>query len=228
VKYARDTAGTAAAGRIGLDERSVRALLEYKERGQRAVVQHALYEHLKAQVGAPFATPFFLRSLTSNRSLWFVHFSRNWRARDEIGQIHWREAQGFADHRGDPGFQPLGFTPDRIRDPSQLIMDYGFNDPAKGRTVAALVGQVPDLIDTMLRDGQAPTLQAIFERHGGATPVTVPILREHVTRMQTEGELIVRTVEGKERRIGVQVGSDDRVLRKPQIQFHFPHRTRER
>ena len=217
----KETAGTAAAGRVGLEERHVAELLEHKERGGRALVQHALYEHLRGEVGAPNVTPFFLRSLKSNRSLWFLHFAQSWRARDEIGQIHWEVARGFADHRGDAGLRPLGFTPERLSDLGQLTMDYAFDAGAKARTAEAMANQIPDVVDALTREAGPPTLRDIFQRHGGPTPVTLPMLKSHIGAMQAEKELIVRAPSGHVRRVGVQIDPEDRIEREEQTRFHF-------
>jgi three-Cys-motif partner protein len=210
-----------AAARIGLTDTVVQQLLGMGERGGRALVQHGLYEHLREEVGARHATPFFLHSLASGRSLWFVHFSKSWRARDEIGQIHWNAAQGLVDHRGDPGFHSLGFTPERVRDPNQFTLDFAFDEPAKKRTAEALTSQIPSLVETMTRSGGPPTLRGIFENHGGPTPVTLPMLRQHLAQMHEEKELTVRASNGKERRAGVFIKADDTIERAAQRRFFF-------
>jgi hypothetical protein len=117
--------------------------------------------------------------------------------------------------------------PERVLDPDQFTLDFAFDEAAKGRTVAALTSQVPDLVEAMTRASGPPTLRGIFEHHGGPTPVTLPMLRQHIGQMQAEKKLIVRAPSGKERRQGVNIDADDRIERKQQTAFHFMRASRQ-
>jgi three-Cys-motif partner protein len=170
IDYLSDrTSELGAAIAAELDDGFVRDLVRIRESeqvGWRALIQHGLYGHLRNQLDAKYSSPFFLMSSKSHRALWFLHLSKHWKARDEIGIIHWNSASGSVDHRGDPGFEPLGFTPERKRDPSQLILDFGFDEAAKERSRAALHSQLCDKIIQMVGvEGHAPSLEHLFDQN---------------------------------------------------------------
>jgi three-Cys-motif partner protein len=224
IDYLSDrTSELSAAIAAELDDGFVRDLVRIRESeqvGWRALIQHGLYGHLRNQLDAKYSSPFFLMSSKSHRALWFLHLSKRWKARDEIGIIHWNSASGSVDHRGDPGFEPLGFTPERKRDPSQLILDFGFDEAAKERSRAALRSQLCDKIIQMVGvEGHAPSLEHLFDQNCNDTPVTSAMLQDAILTLRSESELVIRRADGRLKTTGSSVLFGDRLERPRQQAF---------
>ena len=83
-----------AFGEIDIDQGLVKELLQIKQDeqfGYRVLIQNGLYNHVQSVTGAPFYSPFFIKSPDAHRSYWFIHLSKHREARNEIGMIHWNE-----------------------------------------------------------------------------------------------------------------------------------------
>ncbi len=187
---------------------------EAEQVGWRAVIQHALYHHICDRLAVRYASPFFLMSQPSHRALWFLHFSKHWRARDEIGRLHWQAASGGAiDHRGGPGFRSLGFTPARRRDPGQLLLDYDFDTAARDRSRATVDEQLGDLVIAAAAEagGRPPSVAELFNRHCNDTPVTSDLLCDAIRTRRDAGDLLVRRDDGLPRRRGTRIALTDRL-----------------
>ena len=68
----------------------LKKLWEQSPADGRNVVQNALFDHVARITGAPYSSPFFVRSHTSRRAYWLVHLSKHHTARDVMGEIYWR------------------------------------------------------------------------------------------------------------------------------------------
>jgi hypothetical protein len=220
IDYLSDrTSDFRAAIAAELDEKFIQDLIRIRENeqvGWRALIQHGLYGHLRRNIDAQYVSPFFLMSAKSHRALWFLHLSKHWRARDEIGVIHWESASGAVDHRGDPGFQPLGFTPEYRRDLNQLSLDFGFDEAAKQRSRVALHEQLCDAIVQLVnRESEGPTVDRLFYEHCNDTPATSGMLKQSLQVLRDEGELIIRRGD-KVRPIGSTIDFGDRIQRPSQ------------
>ena len=221
IDYLSDrTSDLGAAVAAELDDGFVRDLVRIRESeqvGWRALIQHGLYGHLRRQLDVKYTSPFFLMSAQSHRALWFLHLSKHWKARDEIGFIHWDAASGSVDHRGDPGFKPLGFTPERKRNPDQLTLDFGFDEAAKARSRTALHGQLCDTIIRMISsEGHAPSVERLFDANCNDTPVTSAMLKDAILTLRAEKELIIRREDGRVKGTGLTLSLNDRVERPTQ------------
>jgi len=156
-------------------------------------------------------------SRRSHRALWFLHLSKHWKARDEIGLIHWATASGSVDHRGDPGFRSLGFTPERRSDPGQMTLDFGFYERAKLRSWDALNQQLCDKILGLIElDGEPPTVAEIFERHCNDSPVTSLMLKESILSLRRERELVIHKPDGRIVEVANKISFADRISRPDQ------------
>jgi len=101
-----------AFGEIDIDKGLVRELIKIKEAEQagfRALIQNGLYAHIQSMTGAPFYSPFFIKSPEAHRSYWFIHLSKHREARNEIGMIHWAENNTTV-HHGGAGLHALGLS----------------------------------------------------------------------------------------------------------------------
>lgn len=99
-----------AFGEIEIDPGFVREIIQIKKEeqvGYRALIQNTLYEQVQNATGAPFYSPFFIKSPGAHRSYWFIHLSKHREARNEIGMIHWAENNTTV-HNGGAGLHALG------------------------------------------------------------------------------------------------------------------------
>src|SRR5262245_34801258 len=90
-----------AFAEIDVDAGLVRELVQIKQAeqaGYRAAIQNGLYKHVQAVTGAPFYSPFFIKSPEAHRSYWLIHLSTHREARNEIGMIHWQENNTSVHH----------------------------------------------------------------------------------------------------------------------------------
>jgi GMT-like wHTH domain len=107
-----------------------------------------------------------------------------------------------------------GFTPERQKDPSQLTLDFGFDEFAKNRSRAALHEQLCDMIVRMIgAEGRAPSVEHLFDANCNDTPVTSAMLKDAILALRTEKELVIRRTDGRVREIGFTLSLSDRVER---------------
>lgn len=185
-----------AFGAIDVDPGFVRELIRFKESeqvGYRALIQNALYKHVQDHTGALFYSPFFIKSPEAHRSYWFIHLSQHREARNEIGNIHWQENNTTA-HHGRAGLHALGFSPGS--DPEQYVLDYVFDDHARGMSKDALKEQLPKLIFETAQSSGATTVETIFGQHCNDTPVVRTLLESALCDLRTEQELVIVDLEG--------------------------------
>src|SRR5260221_831371 len=118
-----------AFGVIDFNQDLVRELVrvgEEEQSGWRTVIQNTLYAHIQQATGAPHYSPFFVKASEGHRAYWLLHLSKHHEARNEIGNIHWEEANASI-HHGGAGFHALGFS--HSRDPFQLALGSVFAEP---------------------------------------------------------------------------------------------------
>ena len=181
---------------IGADQ--VRRMLDLKEEsGGRWAIQHLLYRHLVARTGAPYYTPFFIRSPASNRSYWLVHISKHPKARDEMAQLHWTMSNLFI-HQGGAGLRMLGFQPERVAE--QTAIDFDFGALAEERSRTALMSELPPVIfEAAFRSAKPATLETLFGRVCNETPATTTIISKVLLDLRAEGEVEIVTADGRPR-----------------------------
>lgn len=203
---------TDAFGEIDVDSAFLRELISIKQGeqvGYRAAIQNGLYRHVQDKTGAPFYSPFFIKSPQAHRSYWFIHLSKHREARNEIGMIHWAENNTTV-HHGGAGLNALGFTPGRTHE--QLTMDFVFDGHAKKMSRAALKEQLPRLVFEAADLDVAPTLEALFASRCNDTPVVREILEEVLLELRAEKELAIIDSEGKERPRTTTIAWEDRIV----------------
>jgi len=124
-----DEAFLKAVKPVELSLTDVQQLLNQKDqRDARWLIQNMLYTHFVEKTGAPYYTPFFIKSSESHRSYWLIHISKHPTARDEMAALHWRLQNHFV-HHGRAGLRMLGFDPGKITD--QKPFDFVFDDDAR-------------------------------------------------------------------------------------------------
>ncbi|WP_448954891.1 three-Cys-motif partner protein TcmP [Labrys neptuniae] len=204
------TAETEALMAIDLAREDVRALMEMRDgEGWRYLIQNGLYRHIQRQTGASFYTPFFIHSRESHRSYWLLHLSTHRQARDEMGKLHWRINNHFQ-HHGGAGFHALGFDPSK--DLRQDLMPFMFDDDARKRSEAAVLGQLPRMIHAAQKQGSDLTLEELFASQCNETPVTSDILTGQLLFLRDEGELAIVDENGSQKFRSKHIDWTDRIL----------------
>lgn len=189
----------AAFGRIDLSQGLVREMLTYKEEcylGARVLIQNFLYEHIREKTEALYYSPFMIKSPESHRSHWFLHLSKHHEARNEIGEIHWKE-NNTTTHHGRPAFHSLGFAP--IGDLDQYMIDFVMDDHARNQSRDALREQMPRLIYDALTKGESPSLVSVFGSRCSDTPLVRSIIDPEIIRLRDEGDLVILDKDGNVR-----------------------------
>jgi len=183
-------------------------LWESDETGGRYVVQNALFRHVRRVTGAPYSSPFFIRSHVSNRAYWLVHLSKHHTARDVMGEIHW-EVQNSSLHYGREGLISLGFDAAHLG-PS---LPFEFDRDARDRSMRRVNAEAPRLIfDAAQRQGAPIRFEDFHAGLCSHTPVTRRMLEQRLLAMKAEGEIDIVDANGKPRR-GPKVDWDDRLAR---------------
>lgn len=211
-----------AFGEIDVDPTLVRQLIQVKQdeqAGFRALIQNSLYNHVQSVTGAPFYSPFFIKSPDAHRSYWFIHLSKHREARNEIGMIYWNE-NNTTIHHGGAGLNALGFTPGG--DIDQMTMGYLFDDHAKALSRTKLTEQLPRLIYDAADSDTAPTLEEIFGLRCNDTPVVRELLEEVLLSLRSAGELSVVDEAGRIKPRANTIEWSDRILLSPQRSFFGP------
>ena len=201
-----------AFGEIDVDPALVKELIQLKQAeqvGYRILIQNGLYSHIQSVTGAPFYSPFFIKSPEAHRSYWLIHLSKHREARNEIGMIHWSE-NNTTIHHGRAGLHALGFTPGKGID--QLSMDYVFDEHARSLSRAELSKQLPRLIYDAADDDVAPSLEQLFGLRCNDTPVVREILEEVLLSLPAAGELLIVDETGRAKPRANTVEWTDRIL----------------
>ena len=172
----------------------------------RFIMQKILSDDLTAKTNARFYTPFFIRSVDSNRDLWLVHLSQHVKARDEMGELHW-DLQTRAAHYGRPGTNMLGFDPGKTDlDQVPRLPTFGFDELAYQDSVEALCEELPK----RLRDdfGNISFID-VFSRLANETPATRRIFKQALHELHRRGAVVFRDSTGlKIRKSKVQDDED--------------------
>ncbi len=209
--FRAETTATRSGQAIELtNEFAARIVAAKTEQGARYVIQNFLYRHIRAKTGAPFYTPFFIRSVDNHRSYWLLHLSKHERARDEMARLHWGMSNTFV-HHGGAGFDALGFDPNV--DPDQCALEFDFGSNARVDSLNAALSELPKLIrDDAPEQGVPVTIGELFKARCNETPLTMELVSEAVVRLRDEfQEVEVLTPEGKVRPTAINLGWNDRV-----------------
>ena len=183
-------------------------LWDNDERSARYVVQNALFGHICLVTGAPYSSPFFVRSNVSNRAYWLVHLSKHHTARDVMGEIHW-EVQNSSLHYGREGLLSLGFDAAH-HGPS---LPFEFDLDARKRSMTRVDAEAPRLIyDAVHSRGDPTRFEDFLARLCSHTPVTRRMLEERLVAMRAAGEIEIVDAAGRPRR-GPKVDWEDRLAR---------------
>ena len=148
-----------AVAPVEISEDQVSRFLETKElRGHRYLVQRLIIRQLQSGTGAPYFTPFFIRSRDAGRDLWLIHLSKHPTARNVMTSSHWA-LQNASIHQGKAGLNMLGFDPHWE---DALPLDFEFDGNAEAQTADALQNDIPYRVESM--DSHGPITFDAFQR----------------------------------------------------------------
>ncbi len=190
VKYANGP----AIRRVGLDI-DMLTNIDKTDKNWKLRIQIDLRRDLEEKTGAPFSTPFFIRSKDSNRDLWLVHLSKHYKARDVMMEIHWENTNSFA-HYGRPGLNMLGFDPDKaLFESSQIwLPGFYFDDTAKDLAFDAILQELPKYMTDSKRD--MVNVHTLLAEISNDTPATAAHIWEVCRQLAAEGEIEIRDKTG--------------------------------
>ncbi|WP_083900826.1 three-Cys-motif partner protein TcmP [Azospirillum sp. B4] len=183
--------------RIDISPDLVREMIRFKEEdylGARVLIQNFLYDHIRKQTGAPYYSPFMIKSPESHRSHWLLHLSKHHEARNEIGEIHWQE-NNTTTHHGRGGFYSLGFTP--TGDINQFMIESLMDDHARKVSREALIEEIPHLIEETLAQGKPVSLVTLFGSRCSDTPLVRSLIEPELLRLRDNHDLIIKSADGK-------------------------------
>lgn len=221
--YANDSATTCQLlHKIGIPDclrgRSIKEIKQ-SEKKWRLYIQSCMYRELVEKCGAPFYTPFFIRSTNGHGDYWLIHLSQHARARDVMTGIHWEKNNHFI-HYGGAGldmFQMLGYDPEE--DSSFTQQDaFCFDINARQQSVSMLATQIPDLIYSA-PDGLS--FGELFSLTCNSSPASADIYREAVGFLIEQKDLEVINQNGGTRRSANSIHNNDQILPPVQKSFTF-------
>ena len=93
----------------GFSQGAIEAVLRGGSDHRKALMQRDLPKLALDGTVFDWFTAFFIRPKKSRRELWFVHFSRNAKARDVMLECHWKSRNSFAHYGESFGPKMLGF-----------------------------------------------------------------------------------------------------------------------
>lgn len=183
----------------------------------RAKIQPILYKIIVEQVGAPFYTPFFIKSDVSNRAYWLFHFSTHPTARDEMMKLHWEKQNSFI-HYGGAGLKMLIGYNSEYKNNLFKNEIYEFNDFAKEKSIDSLSKEIP----RMIHSAKETTFESLKNTIINQTPVTENILRESLSESLESGEIEIRSADKlSKRKKFTTIKKDDFLIWRGQKQLSF-------
>lgn len=190
---------------------------EKTHHGWRTLIEFTLSQSIHESSGAKFFTPFFIKTVKSNRSYWLIHLSNHARARDEMMQVHWSLNNQFV-HHGGAGLDMLGYNPDFDDDFAGTSSLFEFGAIDRKRSLDALSIDLPKYIHTQ---DSSITFQELIDGTLNTSPASMEMFKEALMNLTIYDGFQIITPKNRERKSSSQISSDDRILRNPQGRLHF-------
>lgn len=183
----------------------------------RRFIQAALYEALVDGCGAAFFTPFFIRGMGSGHGeYWLVHLSQHPRAQDVMKQVHWLHGNHFV-HYGGAGLNML--APQTMGFLQEFDGGFRFDDVARVKSDKALAIQLARHIF----DAPGPkSFSRLFAETCNGSPATAAMYKEALATLIAEGDVAVRSQDGKPRYRARYMSDTDLVDRSSQLRLFLP------
>lgn len=198
--------------RAGFSPSDIRRYCEAKgESGYRYVIPRLLREDIQRLTGAPFFTPFFLRSSEASRDLWIIHLSKLTRARNVMVETHWDISNaatyaGSSLHQGTAGLNMLGFDPHWE---GGLALDFAFDEMADRAISKALLRHLPEAVRGV--GSTPPTLDVLVSRLANDTAATEGHIQAALKELHDARELEILTPSGARKRGPGPLAKGDRI-----------------
>ncbi len=202
-------------GLIGIDLDNLED--EKSHHGWRTIIEHKLSKSLHHSSGAKFFTPFFIKTVKSNRSYWLIHLSNHARARDEMMQVHWSLKNQFV-HHGGAGLDMLGYIPKHDSEFTGAASLFEFGEIDKSRSIKALTEDIPNFI---YEQGGAITFRNLADKTANSSPASMDMYKEALINLSTYEGFQIITPKGRTRKSSSQISADDKIQKSPQRNFHF-------
>jgi three-Cys-motif partner protein len=204
-----------AVAPVEISESDIKIFLKTKGiRGHRYIVQRLVIKRLQLGTGAPYFTPFFIRSAEADRDLWLIHLSKHPTARNVMTSSHWA-IQNASIHQGDAGLNMLGFDP-HWKD--TLPFDFEFDGNAEAKILDALQSEIPYKIETL--DTHGPITFDAFQRSiANDTAARIDQIEKSIMTLHGEKALEVLTPTGQLKRPNSKMVSTDRIQLARQLIF---------
>lgn len=181
-----------AVAPLGLTESQIRGLVQSKNGvGGRAVVQRTLRDQIRAQTGAAFDTPFFIRPKQSRRALWFLHLSNHPTARDVMIQRHW-DIQNTFEHYGRGDFGMLGW--DALN--SETLPLFHFEELDAQRMREQLLNSMPNELFSLASE-RPVTIDTMRHMLANKTAARFSDLDKTIITLFQEREIEILNLDGK-------------------------------
>lgn len=177
---------------LGLSKKDCEEILDIRKDSTeiRSKLQPILYKSIVDASGAPYYTPFFIKSDKTNRSYWLFHFSSHPTARDEMIKLHWKEQNTFQ-HFGKAGLNMLvGYSSDC----KQSLFE--FDNFAKEKSIDILSLEIPKIIKN-LKSIRFDNLKDIIVND---TPASFDIIKESLENSIKSGEIEFKSEDGSSKR----------------------------
>ncbi|WP_316151019.1 three-Cys-motif partner protein TcmP [Cupriavidus sp. BIC8F] len=160
----------------------------------RRFIQAALCEALVDGCGAQFFTPFFIRgSGAGHGEYWLVHLSQHPRAQDVMKQVHWQHSNHFM-HYGGAGLNML--APQTMGFLQEFDGGFRFDDVARAKSDKELVTQLARRIRSQSTPG---SFLRLFAETCNGTPATASMYKDALATLIAEGDVVIRSIDGKAR-----------------------------
>ena len=201
--------------RLGIEGARLRKYVEAKGiEGYQFVIPRLLLQDIRHATGAPFFTPFFLRSQRAKRDLWIVHLSKIVTARNVMVSSHW-EIGNSSLHRGDAGLDMLGFDPHWEEG---VAFDFEFDARASFRMSEAMISSLPYKVEEMQRKS-IPRVSEFLEQIANDTAATKAQIDAALSFLHSERHIDLLNQTGSRKRTGSRVDPNDFVRISQQPMF---------
>lgn len=190
---------------LGLRKEDYEKILDMRQDDNfsREKLQPKLFEGIVKASGAPYYTPFFIKSDSTNRAYWLFHFSSHPTARDEMIKLHW-EKQNTFQLFGRAGLQMLvGYSSD-----NQTSL-FEFDEFAKEASLKSLAQEIPPLIKSLQEVPFSKLRNTILNE----TPATIEIIKQSLDDAIQDGEIEIYSVNRKSKREKFTTIKNDDILK---------------
>ena len=212
-----------AVAPVEISEDQVSRFLETKGlRGHRYLVQRLIIRQLQSGTGAPYFTPFFIRSRDAGRDLWLIHLSKHPTARNVMTSSHWA-LQNASIHQGKAGLNMLGFDPHWE---DALPLDFEFDGNAEAQTADALQNDIPCRVESM--DSHGPITFDAFQRAiANDTAARIDQIENALMTLHDRQDIEILTPSGQLKRSDARLKNTDRIQLSRQLflpGINYPNR----